>query len=123
MRMNVKQSRLLQQELSAAVNELRICSRNGTPRSAVGSLEARLAPLDQQGQPEAARSIEVKDFDEQGISFHHESPLHGRRAVLVLNSPQLGRLAAEVDLTWCQFNRTGRYTSGGRFVRPVGNTA
>ncbi len=73
--------------------------------------------------PSIAHKIEVKNFDEQGMTFHHRSPLHGRRAMVVLESPQLGRFAVEVDLTWCQFNQTGRYTSGGRFVQLVGNTA
>ena len=68
-------------------------------------------------RPGVAHKIEVKDFDEWGITFHHRLPLDGRRAMLVLESARLGRLAAEVDLTWCQFNRTGRYTSGGRFVQ------
>ncbi len=82
-----------------------------------------LRPLNEQGQLETPHSIEVKEFDERGITFHHRSPLNARRAMLLVESPRLGRIAVEVDLTWCQFNRTGRYTSGGRFVRSIGKTA
>ena len=68
-------------------------------------------------------SPEVKDIDERGITFHHSQPLHDRSALVVLEGLNLGRLAAEVDLSWCRFSSRGQYTSGGRFVQLVGKTA
>ena len=74
-------------------------------------------------QPATSHAIKVKEFDEQGITFYHRLPLVGRRAMLVLESPRVGPLTTEVDLTWCHFNRRGQYTSGGRIVRQIGKTA
>jgi len=111
----------MRDQLSAAAAELRAWSKTETPRKSF--LRARLTPLGEHGQPAASHSIEVKNVDQQGITFTHRLPLDSRRAMLVVESPSMGRLAAEVDLTWCQFNKAGRYTSGGRFVRPVRKTA
>ncbi len=95
--------------------------------SSVG-LEARIVPLDEQGLTGSGLTgksypVELKDFDERGITFHHPQPLHDRRALLVLEGLNLGRIAAEVDLSWCRFSRSGHYTSGGRFVQRAGKTA
>lgn len=86
-------------------------------------IRAHLVPFDEHGTAGPSRQIEVKDFDERGISFHHPQPLHDRRALVVLEGLNLGRIAAEVDLSWCRFSRRGQYTSGGRFVSLVGKTA
>jgi len=86
-------------------------------------LQAHLVPIDEQGNPGPSCRIDVKDFDERGVTFHHPQPLHVRRALLVLEGLNLGRIAAEVDLSWCRFSRGGQYTSGGRFVQLVSKTA
>ncbi|MEM8943888.1 MAG: hypothetical protein AAGD11_01800 [Planctomycetota bacterium] len=80
------------------------------------SLQARLLPLDGQGRTGSSCQIEVKDFDERGITFQHQRPLHDRRALVVLEGPNLEQITAEVDLSWCRFSQRGHYTSGGRFV-------
>ena len=86
-------------------------------------LQAHLVPIDEQGKPGTSCQIVVKDFDERGITFHHPQPLHDRRALVVLEGLKLGRIAAEVDLSWCRFTSRGQYTSGGRFVQLVSKTA
>jgi len=113
----------MRDQLSAAAAELQAWSKAETPRHSKSSLRACITPLGEHGQPDASYPIEVKNVDQQGITFYHRLPLDSRRAMLVVESPRMGRLAAEVDLTWCQFNKTDRYTSGGRFVRPVRKTA
>ncbi len=87
------------------------------------AFQAHILPLDEQGRTGASRQIEVKDFDERGITFQHQRPLHDRRALVVLEGPNQTRIAAEVDLSWCRFTQRGQYTSGGRFVGLVGLTA
>lgn len=86
-------------------------------------LQAYLLPLDEQGRTGASCQIEVKDFDERGITFQHPRPLHDRRALVVLEGPNQIRITAEVDLSWCRFSQRGQYTSGGRFVSLVGKSA
>jgi len=92
-------------------------------RTPLARLRAHLVPLDEHGNPGASCRVEVKDFDERGITFQHSQPLHDRRALVVLEGLNLGRIAAEVDLSWCRFSSRGQYTSGGRFVQLVGKTA
>ena len=87
------------------------------------SMKAHLLPLDEHGQAGQQCQIEVKEFDERSVTFQHPRPLHDRRALVVLEGPNLGRIAAEVDLTWCRFSGRGQYTSGGRFVSLVGMSA
>ncbi len=91
------------------------------PRVLGDQWKAHLLLLDKQGneQPPGDSSpvpIVVKEFDKRGITFQHPQPLHDRRALVVLEGLNLGRIAAEVDLSWCRFTRRGHYTSGGRFV-------
>jgi hypothetical protein len=93
------------------------------PLTPCSRLQAHLVPFDEQGKTGPSCQIEVKDFDERGITFHHPQPLHDRRALVVLEGLNLGRIAAEVDLSWCRFSSRGQYTSGGRFVQLVGKTA
>jgi len=122
---NIGQSELeLRRQVSAAVAQY--CSPDFadayplTPRS---RLEAHLVPFDEYGKTGPSCQIVVKDFDERGITFQHPQPLHDRRALVVLEGLNLGRIAAEVDLSWCRFSGRGQYTSGGRFVQLVGKTA
>ena len=86
-------------------------------------LHAHLVPFDEHGKTGPSCQIVVKDFDERGITFQHPQPLHDRRALVVLEGLNLGRIAAEVDLSWCRFSGRGQYTSGGRFVQLVDKTA
>ncbi|NOY43398.1 MAG: hypothetical protein GXP26_16385 [Planctomycetes bacterium] len=116
----------LRRQVSAAVAKLRVpCEHGPAAKESVSSdsLQARLSPIDQRGRWKSSLAIDIKDFDERGITFYHQLPLSDRRAMLVIESPQLGRLTTEVDLTWCRFNRTGRYTSGGRFVQRASKSA
>ncbi len=109
----------LRRQMSAAVAKLRVSSDSAPERF----VQARLTPIDERGNWKSSLVVDIKDFNERGITFHHQLPLSARRAMLVIESPQATRFTAEVDLTWCRFNRTGRYTSGGRFVQLVGKTA
>ncbi|MCG8450204.1 MAG: hypothetical protein MI725_11585 [Pirellulales bacterium] len=104
----------MRQRLAAAV---------ASSNDAAASLRARIVPLQESGQPAQSQAVEVKNYDHRGIKFQHEQPLHARRALVVLEGSSLGRLAAEVDLSWCRFTRAGEYTSGGRFVQLVGQSA
>ncbi|MCA9231138.1 MAG: hypothetical protein KDA57_10825 [Planctomycetales bacterium] len=120
---NANRTLYLRHRIQAAASELRDLTQVAQSGQGEPSLHARLTTLNEQGQPGTTQSIVIKDFDEQGVTFYHQSPLSSRRAILMIEKPPLGRLAAEVDLTWCQFNSTGRYTSGGRFVQLAGKTA
>ena len=84
---------------------------------------AQLTPLDDQGQPEPASLVRLSSCDRRGISFEHGRPLSARRALVTMDDADLGRLEAEVQLSWCRFNHTGHYTSGGRFVQPTAKIA
>ena len=114
----------LRRLISAAVAQRRNPqSVDDLPLTPGSRLQAQLLPVDEQGCTGASFQIEVSDFDERGITFHHPQPLHDRRALVVLEGLKLGRIAAEVDLSWCRFSRRGQYTSGGRFVALVEKTA
>ncbi|MCA9257771.1 MAG: hypothetical protein KDA61_01170 [Planctomycetales bacterium] len=80
-------------------------------------LAARLTPLDARGMPGETRDVALHSVDERGIAFDHRLPLADRRAMVTVESPQLGRIVAEVDLSWCRYRTGGGYTSGGRFVQ------
>lgn len=84
---------------------------------------ARIVPLDAEGEPGPESHVELNSCDNRGISFHHQLPLSARRALVSVEDADFGRLKAEVSLSWCRFNHMGHYTSGGRFVSPVGRIA
>jgi hypothetical protein len=86
-------------------------------------IRAQLVLLDEQGKAGSVCPIEVQDFDKRGITFRHPQPLSSRRVLVVLEGIHSKRIAAEVDLSWCRFSGRGQYTSGGRFVSPLGKTA
>jgi len=90
---------------------------------AASSLRARIIPLGKDGQSGRSQAVEVQNYDPRGFKFQHRRPLHDRRALLVLEGSSMGRLAAEVDLSWCRFTRSGHYTSGGRFIQLVEKSA
>ena len=114
----------LRRQVSAAVAEYRSPELDSDlPLTLCSRLQAHLVPFDEQGKTGPSCQIVVKDFDERGITFQHPQPLHDRRALVVLEGLNLGRIAAEVDLSWCRFSGRGQYTSGGRFVQLVGKTA
>jgi hypothetical protein len=111
-------------QVSAAVTQYRGSDFDDAfPLALCSDLEAHLVPFDEQGKTGPSCQIVVKDFDERGITFQHPQPLHHRRALVVLEGLNLGRIAAEVDLSWCRFSGRGQYTSGGRFVCLVNKTA
>ncbi len=115
---------ILRRQISAAVAQYRSPDfGDNLPLTLCSRLQAHLVPLDAQGETGPSCQIVVKDFDERGITFQHPQPLHDRRALVVLEGLNLGRIAAEVDLSWCRFSGRGQYTSGGRFVQRVGKTA
>lgn len=84
---------------------------------------ARITPLDERGQPEPESLVRLSSCDRLGISFEHGRPLNARRALVTMDDADFGRLEAEVQLSWCRFNHTGHYTSGGRFVQPMAKIA
>jgi len=122
---SLSQSELkLRRQVSAAIAQYRSPDLDGElPITPCSHMEAHLVPFDEQGKTGPSCQIVVKDFDERGITFQHPQPLHDRRALVVLEGLNLGRIAAEVDLSWCRFSGRGQYTSGGRFVCLVGKTA
>jgi hypothetical protein len=81
----------------------------------------RLVPLDPQGHGLYTEQMVVvgKEISQQGMSFFHQQPLACRRAILVLDETDAGRLVVEVDLAWCRFKRLGWYESGGRLIRTL----
>ena len=114
----------LRRQVSAAIAQFRSLDfEDAFPLTPCLRLEAHLVPFDEQGKTGPSCQIVVKDFDERGITFQHPQPLHDRRALVVLEGLNLGRIAAEVDLSWCRFSGRGQYTSGGRFVQLVSKTA
>jgi hypothetical protein len=80
---------------------------------------ARITPLDEWGRPGLVSLVRLSSCDRRGLSFEHPRPLSARRALVTVDDANLGRLEAEVQLSWCRFNRMGHYTSGGRFVQPA----
>jgi hypothetical protein len=113
----------LQRQVSAAVAEYRTSAVTDQMSAPTHRLQAQVVPLDAHGTIGSASRIEVKSFDERSITFQHSQPLHDRRALVVLEGLNLGRIAAEVDLSWCRFSRGGSYLSGGRFVHTSGRSA
>ena len=87
------------------------------------AVTARIVPLDDRGKPGLESQVELNSWDGRDISFHHQLPLSARRALILVDDEDFGRLEAEVNLSWCRFNHMGHYTSGGRFVQPAGRIA
>lgn len=79
-------------------------------------LKAQIIPLNAAGEPCPPREVELRDFNERGLTFDHPRPITGRRAKLAFDDPRFGTLNAEVDLSWCRYLPGGKYMSGGRFV-------
>ena len=92
------------------------------PSASLG-IAARIVPFDDQGLPGPEALVELNSYDRRGVSFHHQLPLSARRALISVDDEDFGSLEAEVNLSWCRFNRMGHYTSGGRFVQPAGRIA
>lgn len=86
------------------------------------ALTARITPL-RDGGPGESREVRLADINERSLAFEHPRPLAERRAMLSLESPALGKVTAEVDLSWCRYRPGGHYTSGGRFVQVWNNVA
>lgn len=87
------------------------------------SLRAQIMPLNEDGQYGPAQQVSLKHYDQRGLKFEHEQPFRSRHALVVLEDRELGRITAEVDLSWCRFSRDGKYTTGGRFVQLIGQSA
>ncbi len=84
----------------------------------------QLTPLDADRRPFEQDAIIVvgKNISRRGLCFFHEQPISQRRALIELAQPELGRFAAEIDVSWCRFTKPGWYESGGRLVRAVSPT-
>lgn len=80
------------------------------------ALTARITPLGASG-PGESRDVRLADLSQRGLAIEHPCPLAQRRAMLSLESPALGKVTAEIDLSWCRYRAGGRYTSGGRLVQ------
>ena len=89
---------------------------NESETDAALAVTAPNTPLDAQGRPGDARSVCVRALNGWGVAFGHPAPLDERRALVSVESPRFGAIAAEIELSWCRYNAGGRYTSGGRFV-------
>lgn len=81
----------------------------------------RLTPLDGNGHPleEQATTVIGKNLSPANIGFSHDRPLSGRRAVISLDHPTIGRFAVEVEIIWTRRTAIGIYESGGRLIRTV----
>jgi hypothetical protein len=108
----------LHAEIAALVSRLRaaLCGDEWMGEAAL-AVRARITPIDVHGQPRDARDVRLRELNEWGLAFEHPAPLADRRALVSVESPQFGAIAAEVELSWCRYNEGGRYTSGGRFVQ------
>ena len=105
-------------EIAALVSRLRVALfGDAFPHDEALAVRARITPLDAQGRPGNARDVRLRELSEWGVAFEHPAPLADRRALVSVESPRLGSISAEVELSWCRYNEGGRYTSGGRFVQ------
>jgi hypothetical protein len=84
---------------------------------------ARVTPLDEHDQPAASWTVVVVEIDERTIAFNHLVPLTARRVIVTFEKRGMSTYSVEVELTWCRFDHPHLYTSGGRFVLPLGRTA
>ena len=95
-----------------------------TPESLPGILlRARLTPFDSQNRPGTPLTVVVTAIDEHTIVFNHFVPLTARQAIVTFEKQGMSTYSVELELTWCRFDQRNRYTSGGRFVMPLGRTA
>jgi len=105
-------------EIASLVSRLRAALfGDALPRDETLAVRARITPLDAQGRPREPRDVRLSELNEWGVAFEHPAPLADRRALVSVESPRFGAIAAEVELSWCRYNEGGRYTSGGRFVQ------
>jgi hypothetical protein len=110
-------------EVAALVSRLRAALfGDEVPQNEALAVLARLTPIDAQGRPREARDVRLRELNEWGVAFEHPAPLADRRALVSVESPRYGAIAAEVELSWCRYNEGGRYTSGGRFVQMTDNS-
>jgi hypothetical protein len=110
-------------EVAALVSRLRAALfGDEVPQNEALAVLARLTPIDAQGRPREARDVRLRELNEWGVAFEHPAPLADRRALVSVESPRYGAIAAEVELSWCRYNEGGRYTSGGRFVQMSDNS-
>lgn len=86
-------------------------------------LRARVTPLDERGCPGASWTVVVVELDERTIAFSHLVPLTARHVIVTFEKRGMSTHSLEVELTWCRFDQPHRYTSGGRFILPLGRTA
>jgi hypothetical protein len=87
------------------------------------ALRARVTPLDEKGKPGASWTVVVVELDERTIAFNHLVPLTARNVIVTFEKRGMSTHSVEVELTWCRFDQPHRYTSGGRFILPLGRTA
>ena len=87
------------------------------------SLRARVTPLDELGRPAASWTVVVVELDERTIAFNHLVPITARNIIVTFEKRGSSTHSIEVELTWCRFAQPHQYTSGGRFILPLGRTA
>lgn len=105
-------------EIASLVSRLRAALfGDAFPHDEALAVRARITPLDATGRPREPRDVRLRELNEWGVAFEHPAPLADRRALVSVESPRFGAIAAEVELSWCRYNEGGRYTSGGRFVQ------
>jgi hypothetical protein len=84
---------------------------------------ARVTPLDEQGLPMTSWTVVVVELDERTITFNHLMPITARKIIVTFEKRGMSTHSVDVELTWCRFDQRHKYTSGGRFLLPLGRTA
>lgn len=110
----------MNQDLESGLINLTEFPQQSLPSSA---LRARVTPLDELGRPAAPWTVVVVEIDERTIAFNHLVPLTARHVIVTFEKRGMSTHSVKVELTWCRFDQRHRYTSGGRFILPLGRTA
>ena len=110
-------------ETNSLMSESADLSGFDVPQLPSTALRARVTPLDKYRQPQTSWTVVVVELDERTIAFNHLLPLAARRVIVTFEKHGMSTHSLEVELTWCRFDQPHRYTSGGRFVLPLGRTA
>jgi hypothetical protein len=81
----------------------------------------RLTPLDEDGSPlpDETTTVVGKDLSLIGIGFSHDQVLPGKRVLITLNHPKVGKFAVEAEVVWTRPTPIGLFESGCRLVRTV----
>jgi hypothetical protein len=81
----------------------------------------RLTPLADDGSPllDETTTVVGKDLSLIGIGFSHDQALPGKKVLITLNHPKVGKFAVEAEVVWTRPTPLGLFESGCRLVRTV----